>query len=208
MPLGQTENEVLAIGEAYLRMGIPVTILTGCEAIEERLIELQRTDQLPRYTCLHFATHATDVQGDTPMESHVFLRNSRLEGLEIATWRLNADLVVLSACHSGQRAIAGRGMDELPGDELFGLQAAFFAAGARCVVGNLWPVDDVVSSHMMIRFHQYLLEGQPPECALQKAVLDHLQESTCLTRKVFFWAPFFIAGMGRAVSADTSSAVH
>src|SRR6266699_3222337 len=66
--------------------------------------------------------------------------------MEIANWQLRANLVVLSACCSGQRPISGRWMEELPGDELFGLQSAFFMAGARRMLSCLWPVDDAVFS--------------------------------------------------------------
>ena len=158
--------------------------------------------KLGKFACLHFATHGENANSDTPMESHLFLRDSILDGLEIANWKLNAEVVVLSACCSGQRSISGRGMEEVPGDELFGLQAAFFAAGARRVLGALWPVDSKAALPITTAFHRYLADGQLPELALQKAVDDYLKKAGILTRKVYYWAPFFLSAMGRSSSRN------
>jgi CHAT domain-containing protein len=84
-------------------------------------------------SCLHFSTHGDNIIVDRPMESRFYLQDSLLDGLELANLRLGADTVVLSACCSGHRSIAGRGLNELQGDDLFGLQAAFFRAGANYV---------------------------------------------------------------------------
>ena len=55
-------------------------------------------DGLARYRCLHFALHGHSIDSDTPMEAHLLLREKKLDGLDISNWRLDADLVVLSAC--------------------------------------------------------------------------------------------------------------
>jgi CHAT domain-containing protein len=85
-----------------------ITKRCGPDATESFLRESAQTGELGEFTCLHFACHGTNVDNNTPMESRLFLRDSILEGLEIANWRLGAQLVVLSACCSGQRAIKGR----------------------------------------------------------------------------------------------------
>ena len=130
---------------------------------------------LERYSCLHFATHGENVNSDSPM-SHFYLADSMLDGLELARLRLGAETVVLSACCSGQRPIFGRGMQELPGDDLFGLQAAFFRAGARRVLGTLWPVASQAARQISVSFHSQLASGKcrDPETALQKAICDYL----------------------------------
>lgn len=62
-----------------------------------------------------------------------------------------ARLVVLSACDTARGvAVAGEG--------LVGLVQAFRAAGARSVVGSLWPVDDAVTAELMPRLYDALLE--------------------------------------------------
>lgn len=196
-PLPEAEEEVNDLTRLYEDRGKRVVTLRGKDGSEGRLHELEEDGTLGACTRLHFATHGFNVSGDTPLESHLFLRDSLLDGLEIARWNLSADLVVLSACCSAQQAIKGRGMDELPGDELFGLQAAFFAAGARRVLGCLWPVDTFAAKDITRVFHLGLEEGKAPEVALQAATLDYLRHAGPLRRKVFYWAPFALACLGR-----------
>jgi CHAT domain-containing protein len=133
------------------------------------------------------------------MESFLYLYDSIVDGLEIASWELKAELVVLSACSSGQRAISGRGMPHLPGDDLFGLQAAFFAAGAKRVIGSLWPVHSPAAKAIMTALHRQLATGQSPETALRSAILEYLRTARVGNRQSFYWAPFFLSAVGRPV---------
>jgi CHAT domain-containing protein len=160
---------------------------------------------VPGFTRLHLAVHGQTVNSDTPMESHLTLPGARVEGLEIAGWRLSAELVVLSACCSGQRPIGGRGLDELPGDDLFGLQAAFFAAGAKRIVCSLWPAESTVAEPLMTNFHRRLLDGEEPEFALQHAMIDNLASADREPLQRYFWAPFFLSALGRPVQSERSN---
>lgn len=196
-PLPEAEEEVEDLSRLYLEQGVGVVKLVGPDGRERQLQQLEEDGTLEACTRLHFATHGFNVSGDTPLESHLFLRDSLLDGLEISRWNLSAELVVLSACCSGQQAIAGRGMAELPGDELFGLQAAFFAAGARRVMGCLWPVDTFAAKEITKSFHRELGSGKSAEVALQAATLEFLRRAGPLRRKVFYWAPFFLSCLGR-----------
>jgi CHAT domain-containing protein len=200
-PLKAAEPEAIDVRDLYETRGHPVTLLLGPEATQGALEELDRGGSLREFGTLHLATHGYNVSGDTPMESHLFLQNAPIDGLEIAEWRLGADLVVLSSCSSGQRAIAGRGMEELPGDELFGLQAAFFAAGARRILACLWAVDSRAAKEISTAFHGHVADGQKPEVALQSAQLDYLESASPLTRGVHYWAPFILSGLGRRTRA-------
>jgi CHAT domain-containing protein len=158
--------------------------------------------ELETYSCLHFATHGNNVSGDNPMEAHFYLHDSFIDGLELSNLRLNAETIVLSACSSGQRPIDGRGLKELPGDELFGLQAAFFRAGAHKIVGTLWPVDSEAARTIMTGFHARLADGKvcDPDCALQASVCEYIAQADIQTSDVYFWAPFFLSALGRVQS--------
>ncbi len=199
--LPSAELQASGVAELYEARHVPVVSLLGKEAQEATLQQLARTGELARFSCFHITTHGENIPGDTPMESRLYLHDSVLDGLDIAGWQIGVDLVVLSACCSGQRSIQGRGMDELPGDELFGLQAAFFAAGGRRLVSAQWPVDGNASLPIMTTFHRYLLEDNPPEVALQLAVNDfYTTKAGVNMRRAYYWAPFFIAAMGRPAS--------
>lgn len=192
-PLRDAEREVEEVERVYADRGVQATSLPGRQAVKGRLAALDRAGELARYSCLHFATHGLNVPADNPMESCLFTRDGVLDGLEIANWRLSGPLVVLSACCSGQRPTGVRHLAELPGDDVFGLQAAFFAAGASAILGSLWPVQSPVACAVAARFHSLVAGGEPADLALQAAQLGALGA----TRRVYDWAPFFLARTGR-----------
>ena len=67
-----------------------------------------------------------------------------------APGRLDADLVVLSACESGLGRVAG-------GEGYLGFDDSLFAKGARSLALSLWKVDDDATALLMTRFYQNLL---------------------------------------------------
>jgi hypothetical protein len=152
------------------------------------------------YRCLHFATHGSSVLAgtavDDPLQACIYFRDGPLTAWDVSALPLRAELAVLAACHSGQRAIAGRGLARLPGDDLLGLAGAFFEAGVACVLGTLWPVHDETAKALVVAFHESYARGTAPAVALADAVRDHLRESK-QARDVFFWAPFFVSSLGR-----------
>ncbi len=79
--------------------------------------------------------------------------------------RIDADLVVLSACESGLG-------QELGGEGLIGLTRAFQYAGARSVAASLWSVPDQTTAELMIRFYRHLRSGLPKAEALRAAQLE------------------------------------
>jgi CHAT domain-containing protein len=101
-----------------------------------------------------------------------------LTALEVADLDLRgAELVVLSACDTGQGLVAG-------GEGLFGLQRAFQLAGARAVVASMWKVDDEVTQRLMTRFYANLWQKQlPPLEALRQAQLSILTDGAGSTRQ-------------------------
>jgi CHAT domain-containing protein len=196
-PLKEVEQEIAELKTLYRRHEYNIQTLFNSEANEARLRQLETTGDLANFNCLHISTHGQNVNSDIPMESFMVLYDSVLEGLEIANWRLNAELTVLSACCSGQRPFRGRRMDELPGDDLFGLQAAFFAAGTKRVLGSLWPVYPAAAQKIIMTFHRYWLSGQTPEVALQNAIIDYINQAGIKFRKSYYWASLFLSAVGR-----------
>jgi CHAT domain-containing protein len=65
-------------------------------------------------------------------------------------WKLDADLVVLSACDTGLGRYSG-------GEGQLGFAQPFFLAGARSLVLSLWKVDDTATALLMRRFYENLL---------------------------------------------------
>jgi CHAT domain-containing protein len=171
---------------------------------EKASVERVREMDLSKYHILHFATHA--VLGDKiSLASEPALILSQKDNTEkgrgtlqfsdILTLKLNADLVVLSACETG----LGKYHD---GEGIVGLTRAFFYAGASSAVVSLWKVEDQSTALLMERFYQRLKTGQNKAQALRQAKLEIIGSSIKLKATgteeslaaPFFWAPFILIG--------------
>lgn len=200
-PLPNAEAEAVAVATVH---GAAGHLVVG--ATKAQFAALPLAD----YRCLHLAMHGSSVLAgeaiDDPLQSRLEFADGALSGWDLAGLRLQAELVVLAACHSGQRAVAGRGLDRLPGDDIFGLQAVLFDAGAGSVLGTLWPVEDATAQAILVDFHRAYAGGAAPEAALQAAVVAHL--AAAQRRKgVFYWAPFFVTTLGRRGPAAAGASV-
>jgi CHAT domain-containing protein len=102
---------------------------------------------------------------------------------EVTHLRLNADLVVLSACETGKG-------DLKPAEGVMGLARAFLHAGSRGVVCSLWSVDDERTSTLMQALYGKLKEGKPAAEALALARRQLIAQE----QAPFYWAPFILIG--------------
>src|SRR5262249_52467544 len=128
------------------------------EAATERAVR----ERIPDCPLIHFATHGK-LSEESPLSSAIALANGEeLTVYELMGLRLNAELVVLSACNTGQGETTG-------GDDVLGLTRGLLGAGARAAVVSLWPVDDVSTSLLMGEFYRRLRAGDAPAVALRAA---------------------------------------
>jgi CHAT domain-containing protein/tetratricopeptide (TPR) repeat protein len=121
---------------------------------------------------LHFACHGR-FDYEAPLASYLEIgAGERLTAADILRhWRLQAELVVLSACQSGASQI-------LRGDEPMGLIRAFLQVGAKAVLVSRWPAEDLPTFLLMSHFYRELQrnsETYEPAAALQ-AAQRHLRE--------------------------------
>lgn len=143
---------------------------------------------------LHMAVHG-NFRPDNPLFSGLALAGGWLTTLDIFSLRLNASLVTLSACQTGQHVVGG-------GDELLGLMRAFFAAGTSSLVLSQWAVEDRSTAALMISFYGHIMRGATKGDALRQAQLQfiHGQIGSDLPADAYthpyFWAPFFLVGDG------------
>jgi CHAT domain-containing protein len=113
---------------------------------------------------VHFAAHGRLDETAPNTSSIVLAGNDQLTVSDLIGVRIDADLVVLSACDTG------RGAMSLGGD-LVGLTRGLLAAGVRRSLVSLWPVDDVAACVTMVAFHEKMLFGErdAPALALARA---------------------------------------
>jgi CHAT domain-containing protein len=140
-----------------------------------------------RFAYIHLAAHA-QANPVVPLDSAVVLSAAageyKLYARDIFAVPLNAELVTLSTCRSaGARTFSGEG--------LVGLSWAFLSAGAKRVVGGLWPVEDASTAELMTGLYRRLATGEEPAAALRQAKLAMLHSDTAY-RKPYYWAPFVI----------------
>ena len=175
-----------------------ITSLAGSESLKAIDFDANHSratsEELSRYRILHFATHGL-LNNETPELSGLVLSlvdegGKPVEGFlrlhEIYNLRLNADLVVLSAC---QTALG----KEIRGEGLVGLTRGFMYAGAKRVVASLWSVEDRATAELMKRFYRRMLvEGLKPAAALRAAQVEMRKEGHWASP--YFWAAFSIQG--------------
>jgi CHAT domain-containing protein len=150
--------------EAIARLFNKPTVLVESNASEQTLDQLAANGDLRRFRYLHFATHG-QMDSQSAMRSALILAQDRLpDSLEqvlagkemydgrltadhiLHHWKLDADLVTLSACQTGiSEHYEG-------GEGYIGFAQALFLAGARSVVLSLWKVDDTATALLMTRF--------------------------------------------------------
>jgi CHAT domain-containing protein len=152
------------------------------------------SDELKKYRIIHFATHGLLNSNHPELSGLVFSlfdeKGQPQEGFlrlhEIYNLKLNADLVVLSAC---QTALG----KNVKGEGLIGLTRGFMYAGAPRVVASLWQVDDRATAELMKRFYKAMLkDGMKPAAALRVAQVSMLQEERWNSPR--YWAAFVLQG--------------
>src|ERR1022692_4403875 len=113
-------------------------------------------------------------------------RDGFLQAADIYNLKLNADLVVLSAC---QTALG----KDVRGEGLVGLTRAFMYAGSPAVVASLWTVPDRSTAELMRVFYRgMLMENLRPAAALRRAQIA-LWKDPRWTR-AYYWAAFTLQG--------------
>ena len=169
--------EVERISEILNRSKFEVTPYTGVNGTEESFLSMH--GKAPRI--LHLATHGfyyTPSEAEEVDYLRGYSDAMSLSGLIMsggnAAWRgeelpagtlggvltanniahldlSNTDMVVLSACQTGQGNATAEG--------LYGLQRAFKKAGVGTMVMTLWSVSDKVATEFMIKFYESLVEN-------------------------------------------------
>lgn len=153
------------------------------------------SEALRGYRIVHFATHAVQDRSQPSLSgivlSMVDKAGQAQDGFvrlhDIYNLRLQADLVVLSACETG----TGR---EWSGEGVASLARGLFHAGAARVVSTLWKVDDEATAALMQAFYGGLLrpDAAGPASALREAQARIRQDPRW--RHPYYWAGFIVQG--------------
>jgi CHAT domain-containing protein len=121
----------------------------------------------PQAKLIHLATHFFNDEKDPSRSAFLFSASGTSRSLcdarQVRDLRLQAELVILSACETSEKNLMGFKL-------LNGMTAAFRQTGVRDLIASLWPVDEF-SSQIVPLFYREYLHGGGSATALQKAKL-------------------------------------
>ena len=194
------DHKELVLASAAL--GVPDAPEVTGSAFSDTAVE-QRSD-LADFEVIHFATHGLQegVWGcsKSPPALVTSFGDANSDGLlsfsEIAGLRLDANLVVLSACETASgvndEALARRSGQEEAGSTLEGLVRAFLTANSRAVLATFWQVSAASETDDFIRTFYATARQRTIGGSLQ-AAQETLMHNPDYSHP-FYWGPYFVVG--------------
>lgn len=164
--------------------------IIGKQATKDTILRL-----IPEAQIIHLSTHGKfdEVQG---LGSFIVLapsgnNNGVLTAGEILDkyrlpkgTSLRAELVVLSACQTGQ--------GKKTGDGIIGLSRSLIASGVSSVIVSLWTVEGLSSSDLMKAFYENIRQKPSKAQALTEAMRTTMKKYP----QPIYWAAFTLVGEG------------
>jgi len=146
-PIPYSIDEVKEIGQLFKQKSLKTTIFTASEATQANL-----TNHLLSTDIIHIATHGISR---AEHQSGLFFTQNNDDGFlslqELYHLKVNANLIVLSACKSGTGEI-------IEGEGVMALPRGFFYAGTSNVMASLWKIHDKKTKELMVTFYKHLLQ--------------------------------------------------
>jgi CHAT domain-containing protein/tetratricopeptide (TPR) repeat protein len=172
----------------------------GTNASESAIKRLNERGALRNVRVLHFATHgamAGEIVGSgepglilTPPAVPSAADDGYLSASEIALLKLDADLVILSACNT---AAGGEGSAD---ETLSGLARSFFYAGARTLLVSHWAIDSAATVKLVTKALAERGKGGAVDYsqALQASMRALIDKGDPAEAHPSYWAPFVVVG--------------
>ncbi len=188
-PLPQSADEVEVVAKS-LGQG-PDSYRLGAAFTDKAVRTMgSSSDGLARYRVLYFATHGVLPPPNGCLQPSLVtsLAPDDGDGLidvnDIPQLKLDADIVVLSACNTGRTQ---------GGDDAAGLVSTFVEAGARNVVVSNWSADSAATGQLMTTMFAQKGVSQADALDLaQKAMMESPNQYS----HPFYWATFTVVGDG------------
>ena len=158
-PLPGSEQEAITIAQL-----LNTKPITGSQATKASIVQ-----QMLKARIIHLATHGllNEVKRRDLPGAIALAPSGNDDGLltssEILDLKLNAELVVLSACNTGR--------GKLTGDGVVGLSRALISAGVPSIIVSLWFVPDDPTAELMAEFYRQLQKNPNKAQALRQAML-------------------------------------
>ncbi len=193
--LRESENEVNGIVKLFESKRRPAKAFLYTTANEAAL----KSPEIQTYRFVHVATHGMINEDKPNLSALIFAapetvpsgqgvgvsEDGVLYAGEIYNLKLNADLVVLSACESGLGTVS-------KGEGILGFTRGFLYAGAQNLLVSLWQVADKSTAELMLEFYRNILKGQSYASALRAAKITMIKGKTFA--HPLEWSPFVLTG--------------
>jgi len=177
-PLPSSEEEAKEIAK----------LLNAKAILGDNATKINILQQLPDARLVHLATHGLldDIRELGVPGAIALAPSANDDGFlttgEILKLKLNAELVVLSACDTGQGKVTG--------DGVIGLSRSLIVAGVPSTIVSLWAVPDVASAKLMTEFYRHLSSNPDKAQALRQAMLTTMKQYP----QPYNWAAFTLIG--------------
>lgn len=191
-PLPGAEKEALEIATLF-----NTKAFIGSQATETAI-----KSKLLHADIIHLATHGLldygqlqsqrqDLPGALALAPEVGREDGLLTSSEIFDLKLNASLIVLSACDTGK--------GEITSDGILGLSRSFISAGTPSIIVSLWAVDDNSTADLMKEFYCQLKLNFNKAQALRQAMLKTMEHHP----HPKYWAAFTLIGETKGTVVKT-----
>ena len=206
-PLGQWNSP---ISDNELRKAESLLGATNAEVITGEAFTdtaILSNDRISDYRILHFATHGLVTAPNPSCPAKPALLTSfggeGSDGLlafdEIFDLKLDADIVILSACDTaGKASVAATreaGVSSGGGTALDGLVRSFIGAGGRSVLASHWPApDDFRATERLINGLFSDGRGRSITRALRRSQVELMNDP--ITSHPYYWSGFALIGDG------------
>jgi CHAT domain-containing protein len=161
-------------------------IFVGATATEDNFVKYAAN-----YRIVHLSMHAEVNPKNPAFSQFIFTQNdtfsshNRLFMNELQDQKLNADLVVLSACETGFGALSR-------GEGVMSLARTFTSIGVPTSVVSLWKIPSGATENVLTQFYIYLAQNQSIVTALRQSKLDYLQNQSL--NSPYYWAGLIAVG--------------
>ena len=210
-----TGESVPAVRQHYLEHLYPLpgaaeevslitSLLKGRKLIDSMATEKAFKKFAPDFGILHLAMH-TLIDNQNPMYSKLVFTQwfagpdeGLLNTYELYNMQLNARMVVLSACRSGDGILQ-------KGEGIMSLARGFLYAGCPSLVMTVWNVEDKTGLEIMYQFYRQIKKGRAKNDALRSAKLKYLTSAAPHKTHPYYWAGYLQIGNHDAIFASARS---
>ena len=120
-----------------------------------------------------------------------------LSSADLFSQSIQANLVVLSACHSASGTV-------FKGEGIVGMTRSFLSCGARNIVSSMWSASEQTSMNILPGFISRIQKNKENTQSLKKAKIEYLNSVSPQLKHPYYWANYQIVSSGIPIISHTA----